>query len=67
MEHHVIDYLQPFGLLAIVFTLSHYNLVIGSLTATLVCIYTAMKLINEIKNYRKNKRDSIQRKTNKDN
>jgi len=54
---HFFDYIHGFILLLITFSIGHYNAIVGAITTTLLCLYAAAKLYNEIKNKKTNRED----------
>lgn len=49
MQHSHSDYFSPIFAFILFIGLAKYNLIIGAITGTLAMIYTAIKLINEVK------------------
>ena len=56
--NHFLSYLHGFVLLIISFSISHYNAFVGAITTTLLCLYAAVKLYNEIRNKKTNRKDT---------
>lgn len=55
--NHIFNHLHGFILLIISFSIVHYNSYVGAITTTLLCLYAAVKLYNEIKNKKTNRED----------
>lgn len=58
MQHHAGEILAPFGLLLAFIGLAQYNQAVGAVTGTLVLLFTAFKLYNEIKKTKDLNKDS---------